>query len=259
MGNVPIVVDAQERHPPRLPEAPQVDAHARGALPRLVGHHLYALAIHSPEPAALALERVGVLLPRVHRVQRERDGALANLHRAHAVVFVEAEPVVPASPPMVRHAREQDFGAVSNIGSLRGRRQIRSRLGGRGAAHRWSAFAIWCYGTPPRAAAAAPGWAASSCNPHALAPRRGSQMALSRRVACQRDGSASFAATRTSHRFAASQTFEFTRPRRITERDSTSKRPATVSTRNAAKKTPRHRRAAEIDSQARGVRPVPSA
>ena len=52
------------------------------------------------------------------------DGALANLQCAHAVAFVEAEPVVLVSSLMLRHAREQNFGAVSNVGSRRGRRQI---------------------------------------------------------------------------------------------------------------------------------------
>ena len=182
VGNVPIVVDAQEGHPPRLPKAAQVEAHARGALPRLIGHHLYPRFIsRSPEPAALALERVGVLMPRIHGVQREGDGALANLQCAHAVAFVEAEPVVLVSSLMLRHARQQDFGAVRNSGSLRGRRKV-LRLGGRGAAHRSA-------GTVPHAS---PGQLASlhRSTPHALAPARGTQTALSRRVARQRDGSA---------------------------------------------------------------------
>ena len=109
VGNVPIVVDAQEGHPPRLPEAPQVDAHARGALPRLVGHHLYTL---SPEPAALVLNRVGVRLPR-NSVQGEGDGLITCPRPAtHEVVSVKAEPVVGAPAPMSRLALKQNRIAV---------------------------------------------------------------------------------------------------------------------------------------------------
>ena len=60
------------------------------------------------------------------------------------LLFVEAEPVVLVSSLMLRHARQQDFGAVSNVWFPAGAAADQSRLGGR-EQHSWCQH---CTGTP---------------------------------------------------------------------------------------------------------------